>query len=315
MKRADFWTFQLLALLLVNPALDADAQAQADHSAPGMQNGETKDSEPDIQTTLKAGIAGGKILLQIKGDGVSTASVRAILHNQTSGRLKVAISPNEVIQSSLPGTAKLMVTDGREIDVPANEMTVIELPTVSVSPITTPAPLPKVVTATSCAYGNTKLWHQFASIIAAAKQMGKAHAYDKLPLKINAQQQVTQLAIWKVLGIATHKPQDAVTAQKIGNDVLKEISEKIKKDPGLRAQLLSAGYKITPQGRVVVPLARKKSFDERANAIYHSVDETIKRSQDTRLKELAPLPDAALQKNSRAAATILSTPASDIVKH
>lgn len=290
-KTHDFLSRHLLIFLCLNPILAGEAQTQSPPAVSTVEAGESKDSRLLVTTSLKEGVKNGKILLQVKGDGVSTSSIRAIITNKTGSALKITIPANEILQPNLPGVAKMMIVDARDAEVPSNKIIVVGLVTVSVSTITTP-PIPnRIINCTCGAYPDRRLWHQFASIVAAARELESTHAYDRLPLKVQRQMQLTQLTIWRLIGIVSGKPQDAVTPQKIGNDVLKEMSVKVNKDPALWAQLVSAGYRMTPQGKILVPLQRKKSFDNNASSIYQAIDMTLKRSQETRLK-VQPLPDS-----------------------
>ena len=186
-----------------------------------------------------------------------------------------------------------MLTQPVTIEVPVNKAAVLEASTVSISTLATPAPPNRLVSFTAGPYANIKSWKQFAAIITAAQDLENTHAYDRSPLKTNRQQQMTQLAIWKVLGLASGKPQDAVTPKRIGNDLLKELSYKVKRDPDLKSKLVRAGYIISPQGNIAVPLKDRKAFDARINTIYQGIDLTIKTAQSARLKDVLPLPDAS----------------------
>lgn len=106
--------------------------------------------------------------------------------------------------------------------------------------------------------------------------------------KQKRQEQITQLSIWKMLGLKSGDAKDMVSPETIQNDILKELSEQIKKDKTLMAQL---GGSINKDGMFVPTKAQKKALDAKTELIFDVVNLTLNRSQEPGLKGIASLPD------------------------
>ncbi|MBS2007713.1 MAG: tetratricopeptide repeat protein [Cyanobacteria bacterium SZAS TMP-1] len=100
-------------------------------------------------------------------------------------------------------------------------------------------------------------------------------------------EQITQLAIWRMLGINSGKPQDSVTQSTLESDIIKELTEQIKRDKTLIAKL---GGTVDKSGNFVPSDKQKQALDERTSAIFDVVDLTVRRSSEAGLTGIATLP-------------------------
>ena len=96
--------------------------------------------------------------------------------------------------------------------------------------------------------------------------------------------QIVQLAVWKTLGIVSGDSDDKVSPESIEKDILKELSEQIKRDKTLMAKL---GGKLDKNGLFVPSKAQKKALDKKTSLIFDVVDLTVRRSAAETHKEIA----------------------------
>jgi len=99
--------------------------------------------------------------------------------------------------------------------------------------------------------------------------------------------QITQLAIWCMLGVQSGKPEDAVTPDSITKDLIKGISQAFQRDKTLAGTFKG---KFDKDGNIIPDEAQKKTFDQRSAAIFDLVDLTVRRSTCAGLTGVATLP-------------------------
>jgi len=99
--------------------------------------------------------------------------------------------------------------------------------------------------------------------------------------------QVTQLAIWRVLGQKSGNPEDAVTPTSLQNDIIKELSQQIKMDKTLVARL---GGKVDKSGNFEPSENQKAALQKRTSDIFDIVDLTVRRSGEAGLTNVATVP-------------------------
>jgi len=99
--------------------------------------------------------------------------------------------------------------------------------------------------------------------------------------------QITQIAIWRMLGISSGKPQDSVTQGSLESDIIKELTQQVKNDKTLLARL---GGSLDKNGNFVPSDKQKQALDERTSAIFDIVDLTVRRSSEAGLTGIATLP-------------------------
>jgi uncharacterized caspase-like protein len=105
--------------------------------------------------------------------------------------------------------------------------------------------------------------------------------------KLKRTNQITQLAIWRMLGIQSGKPEDAVTPDSLTKDFIKGISQAIHRDRNLAN---SVRGKLDKDGNIVPDAQQQKAFDAKSQAIYDLVDLTVNRSGSNGLTGIATLP-------------------------
>ena len=104
-------------------------------------------------------------------------------------------------------------------------------------------------------YSDTATWRRLAAITQVCEELARSGAYSTLPLK-NAQKQLTQLTLWRQLGIASGDADDAVSTESIEHDVMKQLSEQADKDPSLKNKLQEMGYQLTPESEIAKELLK-----------------------------------------------------------
>ncbi|MBZ0184964.1 MAG: tetratricopeptide repeat protein, partial [Candidatus Obscuribacterales bacterium] len=105
--------------------------------------------------------------------------------------------------------------------------------------------------------------------------------------KRKRQEQITQLAIWTTLGMASGDEKNKVSPETIEKDILKELSEQIQMDKTLLAQL---GGKLSKNGEFIPSKAQKKALEQKTELIFDVVNLTLNRSKEPGLKNIATLP-------------------------
>ncbi len=239
--------------------------------------------------TLRSAIKAGKASMKIKGDGVTTSSVRMQLTNKTNQPLKVVVPANEILTPNVGGVQTMMVIADVFITIEVGQTTIITVPTVCASVKTVPPPPADGVEFAAGNYGDPIIWKQLSGILAAAKEIDKSGGYKGIPMSGSAKDQIAQLAVWRVLGLKSGAPEHQVTPQTIQQDLLNAISDQVKRNPALLGQL-GGGYTLDKQGNLIVAAGQRKTIDERCNQIFDAVDLTVKRSTDPKLKNVASLP-------------------------
>lgn len=99
--------------------------------------------------------------------------------------------------------------------------------------------------------------------------------------------QITQLAIWRVLGLQSTNPADKVDQKSIEADILKELTHQIQMDKTLVAKL---GGSVDKNGNFVPNEKQKEALDQRTAAIFDVVNLTVNRSSEAGLTKVAALP-------------------------
>lgn len=240
-------------------------------------------------TTLRQAIKDSQVSLSVQGDGYTTSSVRLLLTNKTKLPLKLVIPANEVLHPNTSAVQTMMITRDLVVTLPVGQVTIAEVPTVCASVKTIPPPPKEGVNFEVGPYADATLWRQISAIIAAAAELDRSGAFASVPINTGRIDQIAQLAVWRVLGLASGKPEHAVTPDSIQADLLKAVADQVKKNPELLKQL-GDGYELSPKGELIVTKRQKKALDERVASIFDAVDLTVKRSNDTGLKNVASLP-------------------------
>lgn len=240
--------------------------------------------------TLRQAVKAGKATMKVKGDGVTTSSVRLQITNKTNAPLKIIVPSNEILKPNVSGVQNMMVIADVFMTIPVGQTTIAKIPTVCASVKTVPPPPADGVEFSAGNYEDPGVWKQLSGIIAASKEIERAGGYKGLPVAGSAKEQISQLAVWRLLGLKSGAPEHQVTPQTIQQDLINAVSEAVKKNPGMLGQL-GGGYSIDSKtGNLIVAEAQRKKLDERCNAIFDAVDLTIRRSSDPNLKKVASLP-------------------------
>ena len=100
-------------------------------------------------------------------------------------------------------------------------------------------------------------------------------------------ERITQLAIWRMLGIDSGKPEDAVTPGSMESDILKQLTQQIKMDKTLVTKL---GGSVAKDGSFVPNSKQKEALAQSTQAIFDVVDLTVRRSSSSGLSGIASLP-------------------------
>jgi tetratricopeptide (TPR) repeat protein len=100
-------------------------------------------------------------------------------------------------------------------------------------------------------------------------------------------ERITQLAIWRMIGLETGKPEDAVTTGSLSADTVKEIAYQIKMDPAL---LQTYGGTVGKNGSYTPSAQGKEALDKKMQSIFDVVDLTVHRSAAAGLSNIAGLP-------------------------
>lgn len=240
--------------------------------------------------TLRQAVKSGKASMKVRGDGVTTSSVRLQVTNKTNAPLKVVIPANEILKPNVNGVQNMMVIADVFMTIPVGQTTIAKIPTVCASVKTVPPPPADGVEFTAGNYEDPAVWKQLSGIIAASKEIEKNGGYKGLPVAGSAKEQISQLAVWRLLGLKSGAPEHQVTPQTIQQDLINAVSEAVKKNPAMLGQL-GGGYSIDSKtGNLLVADSQRKKLDERCNAIFDAVDLTIRRSTDPKLQKVASLP-------------------------
>ncbi|GEM_PF-920097 len=242
-------------------------------------------------STLRQAVKSGKVTMQVQGDGVTTSSVRLLLTNTTGNEIKLVIPANEVLHPNMPGVQKMMVTKDTIITVPVGQVAIAKVETICAS-VKTIAPPPKGGVAFDVgSYPDAKVWKQLSAIIAASNDLERNGGYSGVPIKKeqNRKEQIAQLAVWRLLGLISGRPEHAVTPETIEDDMLKELKQQARKNPKILDQFNGA-YQLDGKGELVVEKKQRKQLDETVASIFNAIDLTIRRSEDPNLKKVASLP-------------------------
>ncbi|HEY9783991.1 MAG TPA: tetratricopeptide repeat protein [Candidatus Obscuribacterales bacterium] len=264
-------------LLAANPGTSTTA-ATADPSA-----------AEQLLSTLRAALKTKKISIKVVGDGVTTTKVRLLLTNNTNKPVKVVIPANEMFHPNVGSVQTMMAIKDVVVTVPVGETAAADLDTVCASAKTIAPPPADGVNFEVKNYDDVDMWKKLAQIVAAAEELENVGAFAKVPMSGNRKQRITQLAIWKLLGDKSVKPEDKVTPDSIELDLLKAVGEQVKVNPDLLGKL--PGYALTKEGNLIVTdRNRKKALDDQVALIFGAVDLTINRSQAPDLKGVASVP-------------------------
>ncbi|MBK8223579.1 MAG: tetratricopeptide repeat protein [Candidatus Obscuribacter sp.] len=275
--------------VIANQSVSAAPQWQAMNSSPGTIGAIKTEQKETGLTTLRQAIKDSQVSLSVQGDGYTTSSVRLLLTNKTKLPLKLVIPANEVLHPNTSAVQTMMITKDMVVTLPVGQVTIAEVPTVCASVKTVPPPPKDGVNFEVGPYADAKLWRQLSAIIAAASELDRSGAFASVPINTGRIDQIAQLAVWRVLGLASGKPEHAVTPETIQADLLKAVADQVKKNPELLKQL-GDGYELSPKGELIVTKRQKKALDERVASIFDAVDLTVKRSTDPGLKSVASLP-------------------------
>jgi hypothetical protein len=240
--------------------------------------------------TIRDAIKNDLIGLKVVGDGVHTSHVRLSMTNKTAKPLVVFIPANEVLHPGSHGMQKMLVLRSNAFKLTPGAATEFELSTVCADVKSIPPPPGQASDYTAGPYGDDKLWHQIAAIIAAADQIDREGGYKSVPMKNERKQQIAQFAIWRLLGQHSKNPEDSVTPESIESDLLRASGDIVKKDPARLAEL-GEGYELNNKGELVVSGKRKKALEDNVvSPIFEAIDLTMRKADDPRLKNVAPLP-------------------------
>jgi tetratricopeptide (TPR) repeat protein len=240
--------------------------------------------------TIRDAVKDGKVSLKVVGDGVHTSHVRLALTNKTALPIVVFIPANEILQPGNKSIQKMMMRRSSALKLAPGATNEFELGTVCASVKSIPPPPGQPSDYTAGPYGDEKTWKQMASIVAAADQLDSKDLFHDVPLKNERKEQIAQFAIWRVLGLASGNPDDAVTPESIESDLLRLTGETVKKDPKRMAEL-GEGYQLNNKGELIATGKRKKQLEDQViNPIFAAIDLTVRKSQDPGLKNVAPLP-------------------------
>ncbi len=276
-------------------AKESNKQAAAGVEAPAggaVQGLISKDPTKPRLITLREAVKSGQVSFKLEGDGVTTTKVRLVITNKTEKPLKCIIPANECFHPNVPHVQIEQAEDDTIVDLTVGEATIVDIATYCVSTKTIPPPPPASagVDFSVAAYGNEKIWKQLASIIAASKDLSRRGYYDDVPLgKTKRREQITQLAIWRLLGGSSSNPEDKVTPETIEAGMIKEVGEQVKKNPSLLQQL-GDGYALSAKGVFTVSKKQKEVLDGRVDKIFTAIDLTLKRIDDPNLKGICSLP-------------------------
>ncbi len=166
--------------------------------------------------TLRNAAKEKKVTVKLIGDGVTTTKVRMALTNNGANPIVVFIPANEVLLPGTVGVQRMMVLKNSAIKLGGSETREFDLTTMCVSVKTVPPPGGDPAEFTVDAFGDDKTWAQIAAVVQAAAELDRKGAFKDLHLNPdNRRGQITQLAIWRLLGQKSGSPADAVTP---GND-------------------------------------------------------------------------------------------------
>lgn len=284
-----FFSVSLLLIFLANPSVSAAPQSASIKKGPIAIAAVKAEQKEYGLSTLRQAIKDDKVSLSVQGDGYTTSSVRLLLTNKTKLPLKLVISANEVLHPNTASVQTMMITKDLVVTVPVGQVTIAEVPTVCASVKTVPPPPKDGVSFAVGPYADAKLWQQLSAIIAAAAELDRSGAFASVPINTGRIDQIAQLAVWRVLGLASGKPEHAVSPETIQADLLRAVADQVKKNPELLKQL-GDGYELSPKGELLVTKRQKKALDERVASIFDAVDLTVRRSADPGLKNVASLP-------------------------
>ena len=241
-------------------------------------------------STLRQALKAGKVSMKVKGDGVTTSSVRLQLTNKTNSPLKIVIPANEILKPNVSGVQNMMVIADMFMTVAVGETAIMQIPTVCASVKTVPPPPSDGVDFACGNYDDPAVWKQLSGIMAASREIDKSGGYSHLPkLGKEPKEQIAQLAVWRLLGLKSGAPEHQVTPETIQADLTNAVSEQVKKNPALLSQL-GGGYSLDKNGNLVVAQQQKKQIEDRCKSIFDAVDLTLRRSTDPNLKKVASLP-------------------------
>lgn len=240
--------------------------------------------------TLRQALKAGKVSMKVKGDGVTTSSVRLQLTNKTSTPLKIVIPANEILKPNVSGVQNMMVIADAFMTVAVGQTAILQIPTVCASVKTVPPPPADGVEFACGNYDDPAIWRQMSGIMAASAEINKSGGYAHLPkMGKEPKEQIAQLAVWRLLGLKSGAPEHQVTPETIQTDLTNAVSEQVKRNPSLLSQL-GGGYSLDSKGNLIVADKQKKAIEDRCKSIFDAVDLTLKRSTDPKLKKVASLP-------------------------
>lgn len=99
--------------------------------------------------------------------------------------------------------------------------------------------------------------------------------------------QITQLAIWNVLGIQSPNPADKVNPTSMADDMIKQLASAVQANPALLQQI---GGTIDKKGNYSPSEKQKEKLEERTSAIFDLVNLTVSRAGETEKIKTASLP-------------------------
>lgn len=103
--------------------------------------------------------------------------------------------------------------------------------------------------------------------------------------KLKQSNQITQLAIWRLLGIKSGKPEDAVTPTSMVDDFLKQLSLQAKGNPDMANK-----FKLDKNGNIIASPQQRQGLEKGYTDIFALVDLTVRRSSEAGLTAVASLP-------------------------
>ncbi len=270
---------------------DAQSQVIAQISAPITTPPAVlpKSTQTQQLSTLRQAIKSGKVSMKVRGDGVTTSSVRLQLTNKTNAPLKIVIPANEILKPNVGGVQNMMVIMDQFLTIPVGQTAILKVPTVCASDKTVHPPPADGVEYSAGNYDDPATWKQLSGVIAASREIDKTGGYKGLPMAGSAKEQIAQLAVWRIIGLKSGAPEHQVTPQSIYEDLIRAVQDQVKVDPSLLGKL-GGGYSLDKKGNLIVAPGLKKTLDERCDNIFTAVDLTVRRSTDPNLKHVASLP-------------------------
>jgi len=192
--------------------------------------------------TLRRALKQGDVRVQLSGDGVTTSHQNLVLSNKSKQELHVVIPAEEVFRPNAANVQMMMATKDSFVVLPPETTVTVDLPTVCVSVKSIKPPSADGTTFEVGSYPDTGLWKELAAILAASQQLFKEGAYDKLLTKKDQRRNmIAQLAIWMKLGKADGRPENAVTKEAIGDDLLTQLHIDRKQLPKEKQDRFDAG--------------------------------------------------------------------------